>query len=171
MLKIIEKHLPSGYSKRPISVKGIILHHISGINLDKNKKYDAEFVRQIFITYKVSAHFLINRDGSIWELVKPPLRCWHAGKSSFRGVSGLNSHTLGIEFVGSDQDEFEEEQYIAGAKLCAKLMADYNIPTKWITMHRIVSGSTVRTDAKQDPSFFWDWVHFSILLGDELRKT
>lgn len=48
---------------------------------------------------KVSAQFVIDRDGAITQLVSCERRAWHAGPSSFMGYSDLNSHSIGIEFV------------------------------------------------------------------------
>lgn len=48
---------------------------------------------------KVSAQFVVDRDGSITQLVSCERRAWHAGPSSFMGYSDLNSHSIGIEFV------------------------------------------------------------------------
>lgn len=57
-----------------------------------------------------SAHVVIERDGSIIQCVSFDTVAWHAGKSSWRGLNGLNKHSIGIELanwgalkgVGSD---------------------------------------------------------------------
>lgn len=46
---------------------------------------------------KASAHLVIGRDGSIVQLVDFNRKAWHAGKSEWRGIIGLNNHSIGIE--------------------------------------------------------------------------
>jgi len=46
-----------------------------------------------------SAHFVIGRDGRTWQLSGIDNKTWHAGKSQWKGISGLNSHAIGIEFA------------------------------------------------------------------------
>jgi N-acetylmuramoyl-L-alanine amidase len=46
---------------------------------------------------RASAHLVIGRDGSITQLVAFDRKAWHAGISQWRGLSGLNSHSIGIE--------------------------------------------------------------------------
>ncbi len=46
---------------------------------------------------KASAHVVIGRDGSITQLVPFDRIAWHAGASSWEGLQGMNSYSLGIE--------------------------------------------------------------------------
>lgn len=48
---------------------------------------------------KVSAQFVVDRDGTITQLVRCDRRAWHAGPSAFMGYKDLNSHAIGIEYV------------------------------------------------------------------------
>ena len=48
---------------------------------------------------KASAHLVVGRDGSITQLVDFNRKAWHAGASTWRGVTGLNSHSIGIELA------------------------------------------------------------------------
>lgn len=48
---------------------------------------------------KVSAHFVIDRTGSITQLVSVKRKAWHAGKSSWKGRPSVNSFSIGIELV------------------------------------------------------------------------
>src|SRR5271154_3317959 len=48
---------------------------------------------------KVSAHYVIEEDGRIFNLVDEKNRAWHAGKSFWRGVTDINSTSIGIELV------------------------------------------------------------------------
>ena len=48
---------------------------------------------------KASTHFIIDKDGSITQIVNSNNIAWHAGKSSFNNLEGFNKHSIGIEFV------------------------------------------------------------------------
>lgn len=46
-----------------------------------------------------SAHLVVDRDGSAWQICPFNRRAWHAGPSEYNGFKDLNSHSIGIEFV------------------------------------------------------------------------
>ena len=51
---------------------------------------------------RVSSHFLVRRDGALVRFVPVERRAWHAGASSWRGRTGCNDFSLGIELEGAD---------------------------------------------------------------------
>lgn len=67
-------------------------------------------------TKKVSAHIVIARDGTITQCVPFNRKANHAGKSEWKGVSGLNSHSIGIEMVGWGIVEGGPGNWKAGGK-------------------------------------------------------
>ncbi|MEM6929653.1 MAG: N-acetylmuramoyl-L-alanine amidase [Myxococcota bacterium] len=50
-------------------------------------------------TAGASAHLVIGRDGSITQMARFDESCWHAGKSRWKDVRGLNRHSVGIEMA------------------------------------------------------------------------
>src|ERR1700733_2093567 len=48
---------------------------------------------------QVSAHYVIDEDGTVWRLVPEERRAWHAGDSFWRGISDVNGASIGIELV------------------------------------------------------------------------
>ncbi|WP_439575990.1 N-acetylmuramoyl-L-alanine amidase [Phreatobacter sp.] len=50
---------------------------------------------------KASAHLVVARDGAATQLMAFDRTCWHAGKSQWKGVDGLNSRSIGIEIVNA----------------------------------------------------------------------
>lgn len=48
---------------------------------------------------KASAHLVIDRDGTVIQCVPFDTVAWHAGQSSWQGINGLNSHSIGIELA------------------------------------------------------------------------
>jgi N-acetylmuramoyl-L-alanine amidase len=159
---IIQKPLPSEtyHVNVRLDPKGIILHYISAINTAPSRMFDPDEIVKIFIELKVSAHYLVLRNGDIWQLVRDDRIAWHAGKSQYLDFMNLNSTFLGIEFIGGYDFDFTDEQYIEGANLVASLMQKYQIPTVMVKGHEDVSGPKVRTDYKTDPGPRFDWLRF-----------
>lgn len=111
---------------------------------------------------KVSSHFFIRRDGSLFQFVSADKRAWHAGVSSFAGREGCNDFSIGIELEGTDFVSFESAQYDTLVSLTAALSQHY--PLKTIAGHQHIA--PVR---KTDPGPFFDWAHFKKKLEKEDR--
>lgn len=99
---------------------------------------------------KVSAHFLIRRVGEIIQIVSCNDRAWHAGQSFWRGASGCNDFSIGIELEGTDESPFEESQYVGLENLVRAIRAVYPI-------EEIVGHSDIAPGRKTDPGPFFDW--------------
>lgn len=101
-------------------------------------------------TRKVSAHFLIRRDGDMIQFVSCLARAWHAGVSSWQGRERCNDFSIGIELEGSDIDAFEPKQYQALLLLLNALKKTYPI-------QHIVGHSDIAPGRKTDPGPYFDW--------------
>ena len=99
---------------------------------------------------RVSAHFLIRRDGEMLQFVPCAHRAWHAGASSWRGRSACNDFSIGIEMEGTDALPFTEAQYAALAALLRALRARY--PIAGIAGH-----SEIAPSRKTDPGPHFEW--------------
>ncbi len=99
---------------------------------------------------RVSAHFLIRRDGEIIQFVSCNQRAWHAGLSNWQGRERCNDFSLGIELEGSDDTPFTEPQYTALDRLLTSLSASY--PIAGIAGH-----SDIAPGRKTDPGPCFDW--------------
>ncbi len=102
---------------------------------------------------RVSAHFLIRRDGSVIQFVPCRQRAWHAGVSSWQGRARCNDFSLGIELEGSDYVPFAEQQYAALLRLTRRLIRAY--PIRHIAGH-----SDIAPGRKTDPGSFFDWPRY-----------
>ena len=105
---------------------------------------------------KVSAHFLVDRQGGVTQFVPCGQRAWHAGESSWQGRGNCNDYAIGIEIVGDEEQPFTDVQYRETARLCRVLMQRY--PD--IEQSRIVGHAEVAPGRKWDPGRQWDWVRF-----------
>ena len=57
---------------------------------------------------EVSAHYLIGRDGTLWQLVDEAMRAWHAGAGEWAGAGDVNSRSVGIELDNTGAQPFAE---------------------------------------------------------------
>lgn len=99
---------------------------------------------------RVSAHFLIRRDGELVQFVSTDARAWHAGASTFCGRDQCNDFSIGVELEGCDERPFEKPQYAALATLTVALQARY--PLRAVAGHEHIA--PVR---KTDPGPCFDW--------------
>jgi AmpD protein len=102
---------------------------------------------------QVSAHFLIERDGTLIQFVSCLDRAWHAGVSSFAGRHGCNDFSLGIELEGTDDQSYSDLQYAALSALVRELQACY----PQLTAERICGHCDIAPGRKTDPGPAFDW--------------
>ena len=105
---------------------------------------------------KVSAHYLIDENGTVARLVDERLRAWHAGVSCWQGRERLNDCSIGIEIVNPGHEwgyrPFTEAQYRSLEWLCPRLMAQFAIPPL-----RVLAHSDIAPGRKEDPGELFDW--------------
>lgn len=101
---------------------------------------------------KVSAHYLIEREGEIVQLVEESARAWHAGQSWWGGQTDLNSASLGIELDNDGSEPFADAQIDALLALLADIRQRHRIPAANFLGHADVAPAR-----KGDPSAFFPW--------------
>ena len=69
----------------------LVMHYTAG------RSHDSSVAWMCNPAAKASAHLCIGRDGQVTQLASFDKVCWHAGKSDWHGLSGLNKHSIGIE--------------------------------------------------------------------------
>ena len=106
---------------------------------------------------RVSAHFLVRRDGVLIQFVSCLKRAWHAGVSSWNGRERCNDFSIGIELEGCDDLPFEDAQYRQLADLIVSLRALYPIDA-------IAGHSDISPGRKTDPGPCFDWPHLATLI-------
>ncbi|MHB8666208.1 MAG: 1,6-anhydro-N-acetylmuramyl-L-alanine amidase AmpD [Burkholderiales bacterium] len=115
--------------------------------------YTAHPYYQSLAGIKVSAHFLIRRNGELLQFVPCAKRAWHAGVSSWCGRGNCNDYSIGVELEGADDVPFADPQYRVLAELARALSASYPIAD-------IVGHCDVAPARKTDPGPSFDWVRF-----------
>jgi N-acetylmuramoyl-L-alanine amidase len=160
-LNIINKKVSFGFAPNSNrKVNSIIVH--STFNNSGGEKYDIDLVLKQFSTYGVSAHYVIGRDGTIYQLVDEKDNSYHAGKSSLPdGTTNVNSCSIGIEIMTSYTESPTEEQNKALLNLVNNIKSRHSI--KYVLRH-----SDIAPVRKTDPWNF-DWESFKKRL-EESKK-
>jgi N-acetylmuramoyl-L-alanine amidase len=105
---------------------------------------------------RVSAHYVVAEDGTLWRLVDETRRAFHAGISCWEGETDLNAVSIGIEIVNPGHEwgyrAFPEAQMATVEALCRRLVARWPIPPR-----RVVGHSDIAPSRKADPGELFDW--------------
>lgn len=129
----------------------IILLHYTGM-VDA----DAALERLCSAASKVSSHYLVFEDGRIVQMVPENRRAWHAGVSSWAGMTDINSSSIGIEIANPGHEfgyvDFPKRQIAAVTALCRSILKRYTIPQT-----RVLGHSDVAPSRKQDPGEKFPW--------------
>lgn len=164
MLKIIQ--YPSlNFNDRPIGTKidCVVLHYTDVPTIQEALKILTDSNRES----RVSSHYVIDEDGTIYQLVDDKNRAWHAGISSLRGEENVNNFSIGIELqnggyhagyaVTGIWPEFPDSQIAALNELLKELMRRFPI-----THDRIVGHEYVAPEYKIDPGPAFPWEKIKI---------
>ncbi len=129
----------------------ILVLHYTGM-----QSAEAAIARLCDPASRVSAHYVVDEDGTVWRLVPEARRAWHAGISFWRGHHGLNGRSVGVEIVNPGHEwgyrPFPAVQMAAVRDLCAGIIARHEVPPPNVVAH-----SDIAPDRKQDPGELFDW--------------
>ncbi|UUX51249.1 N-acetylmuramoyl-L-alanine amidase [Nisaea acidiphila] len=129
----------------------ILLLHYTGM-----RTAEAALERLTDSAAKVSAHYLIEENGTCWRLVGEEQRAWHAGVASWAGASDINARSIGIELVNPGHQfgyrRFPPAQMQSLSALSLDIIARREIPQS-----RVLGHSDVAPERKEDPGELFDW--------------
>ena len=113
--------------------------------------------------FQVSCHYLINRKGKIFQMVKDENIAWHAGKSKWKKYNNLNPFSLGIELVNKGHrfgyQNFSKKHIRSLIKLCKNLKKKYKIPKENFLGH-----SDIAPLRKIDPGEKFPWKNLALTI-------
>lgn len=148
-MKCVEAPSPN-FNERTLPITMIVLHYTG-----MPTAADA-IARLRDPAAEVSAHYVVDEDGTILRLVDDEKRAWHAGKSHWRDVADVNSASIGVEIVNPGHEHgyrtFPEAQIDSVVRLVAHLKDRYEI-----TRGNIVGHSDVAPARKRDPGELFPW--------------
>jgi len=109
---------------------------------------------------QVSAHYVVDEDGTVYALVPEERRAWHAGLSFWQGERDINGVSIGIEIVNPGHEfgyrDFPEAQMAALTGLLEGVRGRWDIPDQ-----RILGHSDVAPERKQDPGERFPWAQLA----------
>lgn len=160
-----------------IAPKILVMHSMSEYLIWEGKKlYAKDFLKKLGL----SVHGFIKPDGTYDKMIESPNKAAHAGKSYWNGISGLNSHSLGIEllvegvndFAGFNQKintpgTYTQAQFDKSVEVFSWWMKQYKIPVENVVRHSDCSGDPIRGKGKgkTDPGSAFDWEAFQNALS------
>jgi len=124
----------------------VVIHHTSSDTSARALATLRDPVREL------SAHYLIERDGRLYQLVNELARAWHAGTSYWGGNTDINSSSIGIELDNNGEEPFAEPQIATLLALLADLRERYKIPAANFLGH-----GDVAPRRKVDPGRHFPW--------------
>lgn len=101
---------------------------------------------------EVSAHYLIDEDGTVLSLVDEAARAWHAGAGEWLGAGDVNSRSIGIELANTGHEPFAEPQMVALERLLAGVLSRHRLGPDAVIAH-----SDMAPERKGDPGARFDW--------------
>jgi len=138
------------WNERALPVSMVVLHYTGMPTADEALE------RMCDPKAEVSAHYMIDTDGTVTNLVPEDKRAWHAGKSYWRGITDINSASVGIELVNPGHEwgyePFTDDQMVGLMPLLADIIERYDIPRA-----NVVGHSDIAPARKQDPGELFDW--------------
>jgi len=105
---------------------------------------------------EVSAHYLIAKDGAIYQLVEEDKRAWHAGEGRWAGRDDVNSRSIGIELDNDGAGPFAEALMVSLEALLADILDRHDLSPKAVIAH-----SDLAPGRKLDPGPHFDWARLA----------
>ncbi|MGE4061870.1 MAG: N-acetylmuramoyl-L-alanine amidase [Rhodospirillaceae bacterium] len=146
----IDRPSPNFNARSSPEVRYTVLHY-TGM-----RTADQALARLTDPAAKVSAHYLIDENGVIYQMVAEHQRAWHAGVSYWRGERDLNGASIGIELANPGHDwgyvPFPAQQLAALKELLVGIRARHRVAAEGLLAH-----SDIAPSRKLDPGELFPW--------------
>jgi N-acetylmuramoyl-L-alanine amidase len=153
-LRIVDRPSPNHDARAENPIDILVLHY-TGM-----RTAEEALTRLCDPEAKVSSHYTVDRDGTIYQHVREDRRARHAGVSYWAGVRDVNSRSIGIEIVNPGHEfgyiPFAEAQIDAVMALSRDILSRHAIPAS-----RVVGHSDVAPNRKQDPGELFPWARLA----------
>lgn len=151
MVRFVDRPSPNHDARPPGQRVDILLLHYTDM-----ASAEAALERLCDPAAKVSAHYCVDEDGTVYRLVAEDRRAWHAGKACWAGADDINARSIGIELVNPGHScgyrPFPAAQMAALTALAKDVLARHPIPPG-----RVLGHSDVAPARKRDPGELFDW--------------
>jgi N-acetylmuramoyl-L-alanine amidase len=149
-MKRVDRPSPNHDARGKAPIDMLVLHY-TGMPTG-----EAALMRLTDPAAKVSAHYTIDEDGTVYAHVPEARRAWHAGVSWWGGETDINARSIGIELVNPGHEfgyrPFAEDQIAALTTLCHGILMRHPIPSA-----RVLGHSDVAPARKEDPGELFPW--------------
>lgn len=149
-MKIVRELLPY-FDERPngAKVKTLVIHCSA---------QSAREMIEVLRKRELSAHYIIDFDGTVYQLVSEQKRAWHAGQSKWRKMDMLNRYSVGIELSSTTlgQSAYQPAQIKSLIKLSRQIIRHYQIPVTNVVAH-----SDIAPTRKPDPGIAFPWEYLA----------
>jgi N-acetylmuramoyl-L-alanine amidase len=153
-MKLVEHSSPNFDARGGVPVDILVLHY-TGMQSGA-----AALSRLCDPVAKVSAHYMIDEDGTAYSIVPEKMRAWHAGISYWAGARDVNVRSIGIELVNPGHEfgyrPFPAVQIAALVELAQGILARHPVPA-W----RVLGHSDVAPMRKDDPGELFPWAQLA----------
>jgi N-acetylmuramoyl-L-alanine amidase len=143
---------PNFSAREPVIALDYIILHYTGM-----RNAAEALTRLCDPAAQVSAHYVIEEDGTVTQLVDEKMRAWHAGKSFWRHVTDLNSASIGIELVNPGHEfgyrAFPEPQIETLEQMLPEIIARHKLNAATC----LLAHSDIAPPRKQDPGELFPW--------------
>ena len=149
--ELVHREVPSpNWNERKLPVSMVVLHYTGMPDAA------GALARMCDPAAEVSAHYMIDEDGTVTRMVAEDKRAWHAGASCWRGIRDVNSASIGIELANPGHEwgyrPFADAQMDALVPLLGDIAHRHDIPRA-----NVVGHSDIAPARKQDPGELFDW--------------
>ncbi|MEE9140429.1 MAG: N-acetylmuramoyl-L-alanine amidase [Alphaproteobacteria bacterium] len=155
MVPIVDRPSPN-FAPRPagVSIDMLVLHY-TGM-----ESAGAALERLCDPRARISAHYVVDEDGTVLRLVGEESRAWHAGAAAWAGATNINDRSIAIELVNPGHEfgyrPFPEAQMAAVEELAGAIVRGHPIPPG-----RVLGHSDVAPQRKHDPGELFDWARLA----------
>ena len=154
-MKIVELPSPNHAQRPADSIVDVLVLHYTELPLQDS----LDVLRDQRREHRVSAHYVLAEDGTVFRLVPEERVAWHAGRSHWRGRETLNATSIGIEIVNlhGDRHDYPDVQIAALIELCRTVLARHRA----IEPRNVVGHSDVAPKRKIDPGLRFPWARLA----------
>jgi len=145
-IAFVERPSPNFNERQGHQIQFLVLHYTA------METAEAAIQRLCDPASQVSAHYVVDVDGTVFRLVNEDKRAWHAGISYWDTHTNLNSTSVGIEIANNGIDPYPEAQMAAVIDLSREIVNRYGIRAFYVVGH-----SDIAPDRKQDPGHLFNW--------------
>jgi N-acetylmuramoyl-L-alanine amidase len=150
-MNILQRHSQNFGDRAEGSIIDKLIFHYTGM-----KSGEESLSRMCDNASEVSAHYFVDEDGTITQLIDEEKRAWHAGVSFWAGETDINGQSIGIEVQNPGHEwgyqEFPEPQIESLVGLATDILIRHDIPARNVLGH-----SDIAPKRKQDPGELFPW--------------